>query len=173
MKVGTLVKLKVPCLGNEAGAQGVCFDVYQLGDYPPGAQIIFENGNYDGFSQEEQAQFLEEMCDTSFQYEFTHVIQLGNDFRAGVFDYAFMKEDGSMGEDKEHNFADGVRGAVVPMPEGKVKITLRLDQEIIDYFRDKVEKKGSGNYLEDINNFLRAHINNINRRNAFYSRDKK
>ena len=45
MKVGTICKLKVDCLGNEPGTLGVVF--YDYGD---GFQAIFENGNYDGFS---------------------------------------------------------------------------------------------------------------------------
>jgi len=46
MKVGTICKLKVDCLGNKAGTLGVVF--YDYGD---GFQAIFENGNYDGFSR--------------------------------------------------------------------------------------------------------------------------
>lgn len=91
MQVGTVVKLKVSCLGNEAGTRGVCFHVYQLGDLPPGGQVIFENGNYDGFSVDEQEQFLEIIENTSFRYEFKHVIKLGQDFEASVFDFIKQK----------------------------------------------------------------------------------
>ena len=46
MKVGTICKLKVDCLGNKAGTLGVVFN-----DYGDGFQVIFENGSYDGISR--------------------------------------------------------------------------------------------------------------------------
>jgi hypothetical protein len=41
---------------------------------------------------------------------------------------------------------------------GKTRITIRLDSEIIDWFRSQVEAKGSGNYQTMINNALRDYI---------------
>jgi len=86
MKVGTTVKLNRPVLGNESGTYGVCFN-----DYGTGGQIIFPNGNYDGFSTEEQEQFLVKIgFDYSVaKYLFTNVIQLSYDFEAGTFDSVF------------------------------------------------------------------------------------
>lgn len=90
-KVGTIVKLKVACLGNEAGTKGVVF--YDYGD---GYQAIFKNGNYDGFStvskmpsgQIEAEFFLEEIgfCSEVSFYVFKNVIAVERDFRAGIFD---------------------------------------------------------------------------------------
>lgn len=48
MKTGTVVKLKVNCLGNKPGTIGVCYQEYDLGE-PGGSQVIFENGEYCGF----------------------------------------------------------------------------------------------------------------------------
>lgn len=59
---------------------------------------------------------------------------------------------------KEYNFTKGKRGAVVPMPKGKTRITIRIDDEILDWFRGEVDAAGGGNYQTLINNALREHI---------------
>jgi hypothetical protein len=41
---------------------------------------------------------------------------------------------------------------------GKTRITIRLDNDIIGWFRSQVEAKGSGNYQTMINNALRDYI---------------
>ena len=41
---------------------------------------------------------------------------------------------------------------------GKMRITIRLDSEILDWFRDQVDVKGGGSYQTMINNALREHI---------------
>jgi len=63
MKIGTIVKLKKEMLGNLPGTLGVVFNVYDDFDYPDklGAQVIFQNGDYDGFSIKEQILFLEDV----------------------------------------------------------------------------------------------------------------
>jgi len=82
MKVGTTVKLIRPVLGNESGAYGVCFN-----DYGTGGQIIFPNGNYDGFSIEEQQEFLIKIgFDMKISlYQFSNVMNLSQDFDDGKF----------------------------------------------------------------------------------------
>jgi uncharacterized protein (DUF4415 family) len=61
---------------------------------------------------------------------------------------------------KEYNFSKGKRGAVVPAPKGKTRITIRLDDDILDWFRGEVEAAGGGNYQTLINNALREYITN-------------
>jgi uncharacterized protein (DUF4415 family) len=61
---------------------------------------------------------------------------------------------------KEYNFSKGKRGAVVPAPKGKTRITIRIDDEILDWFRGQVEEAGGGNYQTLINNALREYITN-------------
>ncbi len=51
-------------------------------------------------------------------------------------------------------FSKGKRGAVVQTDAGKVRITIRLDQEIIDHYKNLVEAAGGGNYQTLINNAL-------------------
>ena len=89
-RVGTIVQLKVLCLGNEAGVSGICYDVYTFGDRK-GYSFIFENGKHDGFSPDEVSKFLLVLDHFDFTYEFVHVIRLSLDFNNGVFDGAFLR----------------------------------------------------------------------------------
>jgi len=86
MRIGALMKLKVNCLGNPAGTVGVVY--YDYGD---GFQVIFPNGEYDGFSvPDESEQFLEEVgfAPSVADYAFKSVIRLSDDYRNGVFNKA-------------------------------------------------------------------------------------
>lgn len=58
----------------------------------------------------------------------------------------------------EYDFSAGRRGAVDPLPSGKTRITIRLDDEVIDWFRSRVEEAGGGNYQTQINAALREYI---------------
>ncbi|MEL6221031.1 MAG: BrnA antitoxin family protein [Cyanobacteria bacterium J06627_8] len=58
----------------------------------------------------------------------------------------------------EYNFSKGRRGALEPTPLGKTRITIRLDNEILEWFRQQVHVSGGGNYQTLINNALREHI---------------
>jgi uncharacterized protein (DUF4415 family) len=59
---------------------------------------------------------------------------------------------------KEYDFSQGKRGAVVPVPAGKTRITIRLDTDVLDWFRDEVDKAGGGNYQSLINLALRDFV---------------
>jgi uncharacterized protein (DUF4415 family) len=59
---------------------------------------------------------------------------------------------------REYDFHNAKRGAVVPVPKGKTRITIRLDDEVLDWFREQVERAGGGNYQTVINEALRQHI---------------
>ena len=56
------------------------------------------------------------------------------------------------------DFSKGKRGPVVPPDPNKTRITIRLDTDIIDYFKGIVNEAGGGNYQTLINNVLRDHI---------------
>jgi uncharacterized protein (DUF4415 family) len=62
---------------------------------------------------------------------------------------------------REYNFRKAKRGAVVSVPKGKTRITIRLDDEILTWFRDQVERAGGGNYQTVINEVLRQHIQHV------------
>jgi hypothetical protein len=55
---------------------------------------------------------------------------------------------------EQYDFSGGKRGAVIKT--NKEKITIRLDPDVIEWFRKQVE--GGGNYQSLINEALKAHI---------------
>ena len=59
---------------------------------------------------------------------------------------------------REYDFSKAKRGAVVTVPKGKTRITIRLDDEILAWFRGQVERAGGGNYQSNINEVLRQHV---------------
>ena len=59
---------------------------------------------------------------------------------------------------KQYDFSKGKRGAVVSPARGKSRITIRLDDEILNWFRREVHKAGGGNYQTLINDALREYI---------------
>jgi uncharacterized protein (DUF4415 family) len=59
---------------------------------------------------------------------------------------------------REYNFADAKRGAVISMPKGKTRITIPLDEDVLNWFRQQVNLAGGGNYQSLINDALRQHI---------------
>lgn len=59
---------------------------------------------------------------------------------------------------KQYDFSRAKRGPVVAVPAGKTRITIRLDDDIIDWFKEQVEEAGGGNYQSHINAALREHM---------------
>ena len=57
---------------------------------------------------------------------------------------------------REYDFSKGRRGAVLMAPPGKTRVTIRLDDDILDWFRRQVDDAGGGNYQTLINGALRA-----------------
>ncbi|MHB1529976.1 MAG: BrnA antitoxin family protein [Acidiferrobacteraceae bacterium] len=57
-----------------------------------------------------------------------------------------------------YDFSQGKRGAVVPSAPTKTRITIRLDGDIIAWFRHQTNEAGGGNYQSLINDALRKHI---------------
>ena len=58
----------------------------------------------------------------------------------------------------EYDFSRGKRGPVVPVPRGKTRITIRLDKDLIEWFRSQVEAAGGGNYQTLINSALKEYV---------------
>jgi uncharacterized protein (DUF4415 family) len=59
----------------------------------------------------------------------------------------------------EYDFSKGKRGPVIPPDPNKVRITIRIDADIVDYFKKQVHKAGGGNYQTMINKALREYLN--------------
>ena len=58
----------------------------------------------------------------------------------------------------EYDFSRARRGALDPVPTGKSRITIRLDDDVLDWFRDQADSAGGGNYQTLINSALREHV---------------
>jgi len=58
----------------------------------------------------------------------------------------------------EYDFSQGKRGAVEPTSTGKTRITIRLDDEVLTWFREQVHLADRGNYQTLINEALRQYI---------------
>jgi uncharacterized protein (DUF4415 family) len=67
----------------------------------------------------------------------------------------------------EYDFSQGKRGAIPantqtnandPSGAGKTRITIRLDDDVLAWFKEQVHQAGGGNYQTAINEVLRTHI---------------
>jgi len=56
------------------------------------------------------------------------------------------------------DFSKGKRGPVIKADPNKVRITIRLDADIIEHFKNRVHASGGGNYQTLINDALREYI---------------
>jgi len=59
---------------------------------------------------------------------------------------------------RDIDFSNAKRGAVVKPEPGKTKLSIRLDNAVIEYFRDLVDQAGGGNYQTLINDALLEYI---------------
>jgi uncharacterized protein (DUF4415 family) len=59
---------------------------------------------------------------------------------------------------REYDFSNGKRGAVLRPAPGKTRITIRLDNAVLDWFKHRVHETGGGNYQTLINSALVEHI---------------
>jgi len=55
----------------------------------------------------------------------------------------------------EYDFEEGRRGRVIETPAGKTRITIRLDDDVLEWFRAQADAAGGGNYQTLINQALR------------------
>ena len=63
-----------------------------------------------------------------------------------------------MGSEEGYGLGEGRRGAIAPITPGKTRITIRLDNEILDWFRGQVDARGGGSYQSMINDALKDHV---------------
>jgi uncharacterized protein (DUF4415 family) len=61
---------------------------------------------------------------------------------------------------EEYDFSQAKRGAIVPPSPNKTRITIRIDTDILNWFREQVNAKGGGNYQTLINQALHEYIAN-------------
>ena len=61
-------------------------------------------------------------------------------------------------KNEEYDFKNAKQGPVVKPPPGKTRITIRVDTDILNWFREQVHKRGGGNYQTHINEALREYV---------------
>jgi hypothetical protein len=59
---------------------------------------------------------------------------------------------------KSYDFKKAKRGAVLPAGTGKTRITIRIDDDVLEWFRKRVNEAGGGSYQTMINRALREHM---------------
>ena len=59
---------------------------------------------------------------------------------------------------KQYDFSRAKRGPVLPTPAGKTRITIRIDDDVLDWFRTQAHAAGGGNYQTMVNQALRAYV---------------
>ena len=59
---------------------------------------------------------------------------------------------------RDIDFSRARRGSVLPLEPGKTKISIRLDNQVLEHFRSVVQAAGEGNYQTLINDALVACI---------------
>ncbi len=78
---------------------------------------------------------------------FTHGVMIGFGlFRHGNGKQPLLKESNTRGDimKKEYDFSNAKRGALDPLPKGKTRITIRIDDDVLSWFRNVVESQGGG-----------------------------
>lgn len=59
---------------------------------------------------------------------------------------------------KNYDFSRARRGPVLKAPPDKTRITIRIDNDILDWFRNRAHEAGGGSYQTMINDALRLVI---------------
>jgi uncharacterized protein (DUF4415 family) len=59
---------------------------------------------------------------------------------------------------KNYDFSKARRGPVVRTPRGKTRITIRIDDDVLEWFRKQVHAAGGGSYQTMMNRALREHM---------------
>jgi uncharacterized protein (DUF4415 family) len=59
---------------------------------------------------------------------------------------------------KNYDFSRARRGAVIRTPRGKTRITIRIDDDVLEWFRKQVHAAGGGSYQTMMNRALREHM---------------
>jgi uncharacterized protein (DUF4415 family) len=59
---------------------------------------------------------------------------------------------------KEYDFSKGKRGVVLKASRKKTRITIRLDDDVLQWFRTQVHKNRGGSYQTLINEALRSFV---------------
>lgn len=61
---------------------------------------------------------------------------------------------------EQYDFSQGKRGAIEPISSSKTKISISVDNDVINWFREAVNSTGGGNYQTLMNEALRIYVKN-------------
>ncbi len=64
---------------------------------------------------------------------------------------------------ENYDFSQGKRGAVIPQSSHQTKLTILIDNDILEWFSNQVEQAEGGDYLTLINQALRDYMKDKNR----------
>jgi uncharacterized protein (DUF4415 family) len=73
-------------------------------------------------------------------------------------EHTMSEHDRDIEMQAEYDFSEATQGPVIPPAPGKTRITIRLDNDILDWFRAQVHRQGGGNYQTLINQALRQYM---------------
>lgn len=59
---------------------------------------------------------------------------------------------------RKQTFTNAKRGPVVPVPKGSTRVTICIDDQILDWLREQVDSAGGGDYQTFITAALREFI---------------
>ena len=59
---------------------------------------------------------------------------------------------------KSYDFSKAKRGPVIRTPRAKTRITIRIDDDLLEWFRKQVHEAGGGNYQTMMNRALREYM---------------
>lgn len=59
---------------------------------------------------------------------------------------------------REYDFSKAERGPVILLPKGKTRITIRLDEDVLAWFKDQIDRAGGGSYQNLMNSVLREYM---------------
>ena len=59
---------------------------------------------------------------------------------------------------REYDFSGAKRGPVLPVEKGKTRITIRLDNAVLDWFRREAHQASGASYQNLINEALVRHV---------------
>ena len=69
------------------------------------------------------------------------------------------KEENALHEMRpNYDFSQARRGPIVPASPNKTRITIRIDADVLDWFRGQVHRQGGGSYQRLINEALREYM---------------
>lgn len=60
--------------------------------------------------------------------------------------------------EREYDFEPAERGAVAKSMPGKTRVTIRIDTDVLNWFRQQVHEAGGGSYQTLINAALREYM---------------